>query len=910
MKLKSGVFILLLAALVATAQTNNLTSLLQQGLFEEQANRNLDRAIANYQSLASQYDKDRQLAATAVFRLGECYRAQGKTNEAAAQYQRMLHDFPDQPTLSTLSRQNLTGMGMGAPQPAGERPAGNLSRNPDQIRELAIVKKLQAMPLPEIRQVAPTLLTDATLINLIYQYNECELDLLRLRTDHAEEHAEVKKAVAVRDGIGLKIKERLDGISNALTLDLAVSGNITATSASANTPSVTDAEDQEIQRIQTMIQNSPDLINAPGEGNKTPLAQAATKGWRKVAAYLIEHGADVNGSGGAALAEATSAGNRAMVELLLSRGADVNSKGWNNKTPLQIAAQKNFPAVIVVLLTNKADVNAPDNKDFRALDLAAASGQVKIVQTLLAAGANPNLENKEGRTALSYATEYGSPDMVKMLLAAKADANGGHKDAPLLTAIYKNNMAAAEMLLQAGADPNLKSDIHWQMRFGNEFYPDGLEITPLFLAIINDQLPIVQLLLKFKADPNDTQMNGRAVIFNALGYTDILKALLDAGANVEVRDETDSSASGGPDTFQNRLNRMTNPDLKRTPLLFAAAGESNVVAVAELLQHGANPNACDGRGNTPLHWAAKSLADEQVFTGLLECKANPNIRNIDGKTPLDLVKERLGKQMSGSRFLNQDQFSVNHGEVSPAQISQAEKMIALLRQHGALDNLPDWDRITISRPSAKASAVVFQKNTNDWNHFTLLETLLLAYPDAGQNRFGQALQQFPDLKNIVIVRPSSNGKESKRIPVNLLDASSAVDCSRDLPLEFGDVVEIPEREHTLAEVPTFLTRSQFTAILDYFRSRAGQVKLVVAGSQTVSLPLQPMFSEICQILIRDNARAVLTSKSDLSHIKVIRGVDATGKNGWILDCSQMVNGGNTPDLWLRNGDVIEVPEKP
>ena len=82
-------------ATLSHAQTNSLTGLLQQGLFEEQANRNLDAAITAYQALAAQFDKDRQLAATAVFRLGECYRAQGKTNEAAAEYQRVLKDFAD-----------------------------------------------------------------------------------------------------------------------------------------------------------------------------------------------------------------------------------------------------------------------------------------------------------------------------------------------------------------------------------------------------------------------------------------------------------------------------------------------------------------------------------------------------------------------------------------------------------------------------------------------------------------------------------------------------------------------------------------------------------------------------------------------------------------------------------------------
>ncbi|MEI9865107.1 MAG: tetratricopeptide repeat protein [Limisphaerales bacterium] len=93
------------------AATNDLTALLQKGLFEEQANQNLDAAIANYQTLARQFDKDRQLAATAVFRIGECYRMQGRTNEAAGQYQRILKDFSDQGTLATLSRQNLAGTG-------------------------------------------------------------------------------------------------------------------------------------------------------------------------------------------------------------------------------------------------------------------------------------------------------------------------------------------------------------------------------------------------------------------------------------------------------------------------------------------------------------------------------------------------------------------------------------------------------------------------------------------------------------------------------------------------------------------------------------------------------------------------------------------------------------------------------
>src|SRR5262249_37519935 len=70
--------VLLPGAVPLFAATNDLTSALQKGLFEEEANRNLDAAIAAYQTLATQFDKDRQVAATAIFRLGECYRKLGR----------------------------------------------------------------------------------------------------------------------------------------------------------------------------------------------------------------------------------------------------------------------------------------------------------------------------------------------------------------------------------------------------------------------------------------------------------------------------------------------------------------------------------------------------------------------------------------------------------------------------------------------------------------------------------------------------------------------------------------------------------------------------------------------------------------------------------------------------------------
>src|SRR2546423_146364 len=114
MKTNGTIFIasvLISSAICAPAATNDLSAALQRGLFEEEANHNLDAAIQAYQSIVNQYDKDRKLAATAIFRLGESYRKQGKTNEATAQYERVLREFADQPDFLNPSRQNLTMLG-------------------------------------------------------------------------------------------------------------------------------------------------------------------------------------------------------------------------------------------------------------------------------------------------------------------------------------------------------------------------------------------------------------------------------------------------------------------------------------------------------------------------------------------------------------------------------------------------------------------------------------------------------------------------------------------------------------------------------------------------------------------------------------------------------------------------------
>src|ERR1041384_1521911 len=156
MKTKILAIGILLAAMLLRAATNELTSTLQKGLFEEEANHNLNAAAQAYQSVSAQFDKDRKLAATAIFRLGEVFRKQGKTNEATAQYERIVREFSDQSTLATLSRQNLAGLRKSPALGDISMPAG-LDKTPEEAGQLTArlkaIEQLKDNPEEQARAV-------------------------------------------------------------------------------------------------------------------------------------------------------------------------------------------------------------------------------------------------------------------------------------------------------------------------------------------------------------------------------------------------------------------------------------------------------------------------------------------------------------------------------------------------------------------------------------------------------------------------------------------------------------------------------------------------------------------------------------------------------------------------------------
>ncbi|HEV1284343.1 MAG TPA: ankyrin repeat domain-containing protein, partial [Bryobacteraceae bacterium] len=308
------------------------------------------------------------------------------------------------------------------------------------------------------------------------------------------------------------------------------------------------------------------------EGAITPLFMAATNGNAAIIEALIKAGAGANSvkaTGTTALMLAASSGNPESVKILLDRGANVDAKeSVHGQTALMFAAALNRDAAIRVLLAHKADPNIATSvrkmervrfdqdgnvvedrpgrggaaaKSPEVLDAEAAAAAAKVVnetqkaeldvfsralnlKSVVYLTAKPRARAGDvaarpprkvgadfmgGMTALLYAAREGHVESVKALVEGKADVNlisGGDKFSPMVTAIANGHLTIAKYLLDHGADPNLVT---------------GSGLSALYATIDVQWAPKAWF-----PQPSTDQ--------EKVGYLELMKALLDHGANVNA----------------------------------------------------------------------------------------------------------------------------------------------------------------------------------------------------------------------------------------------------------------------------------------------------------------------------------------------------------------------------------------
>jgi ankyrin len=297
------------------------------------------------------------------------------------------------------------------------------------------------------------------------------------------------------------------------------------------------------------------------------------------------------------------------------------------------------------------------------------------------------------------------PEIIKLLVEHGADVNaqGAKLDyslivrqdvmslppvgglTPLMDAARENSYEAAEALLKAGANPNLKS-------------PE--KMTALIIAITNLHWDVARLLIDNGADVNDGSVAQVEEMRNLkttlsrpvsrgphnLTSMDVMKALLEKGAKAdsvipgEVPTRSGGPGRGGDVPALVRAAKTADIEVMRVLLdhnadpkaagkdgqsaLIAAVGtaggrgggfgigaktatdEERIAAMKMIVERGGDVNAADAQGQTPLHAAAAKGSDEMVQF-LVDHGAKLDAKDKRDHTPLDIANGKGGGPARG-----------------------------------------------------------------------------------------------------------------------------------------------------------------------------------------------------------------------------------------------------------------------
>lgn len=442
------------------------------------------------------------------------------------------------------------------------------------------------------------------------------------------------------------------------------------------------------EAVKALLAHKPDVNATTGSGD-TALTYAFVADSKEIFNLLLDNGADIN-HGRSALAECMiyGGGKDSWPEFLLSKGADPNRKGTDadrfvpiiqailngntnyvasllkyhvdlntryvngadNFSPLELAmdeghldvalmlqnyvlqsrsntvsfaaANGDMDAIRNLLQKTPQSIEEKDELGFTPLAWAAKAGQIDAASLLLSLGANPNAINSGGRYPIDWAATSGHLPVVKLL----ADKTSNDQGVTLFLAVQQQQVPVVNFLLEHGANPN----IH---------YPACNREAPLHIAARLGNFEAAKLLLAHGAHVNEWEQNGWTPLQCAVSGTskELIELLFTNGASVQN--------THGWTFFQ---------------IWALGAGDTNIAAI--LLAHGANINAKDNEGKTALHFAAQQ-GTLQAVEWLLKNGAEVNARDNKGVTPLSLTKFR------------------NRGR----EVEKRKDIASLLRKFGAKD---------------------------------------------------------------------------------------------------------------------------------------------------------------------------------------------------------------------------------
>jgi ankyrin repeat protein len=351
------------------------------------------------------------------------------------------------------------------------------------------------------------------------------------------------------------------------------------------------------------------------------------------------------------LLDAVKASDITAVRALLKHRTDVNIRDGDGTTALHWAVDQDDVDIVKLLIAAGADVSAANRYGVQPISLACANGSPQVVGALLEAGANPNFTSSGGETALMTAARASNAEAVKALLSHGAAVNAREstsQQTALMWAAAGGDVATIRALIDGGANIHARSSERDAKDVKGGSIANGYvgdfkhpaELTPLLFAVRNGHIDAVKALVEAGANVNDASSDGTSALLIAAinAHWELGIYLLDRGA------DPNSAASGWSALHQ--VARTRTLSRLQVPFPIATGRMTALDLVASLILHGANVNARmtapfrDGYryhvnwvGATPFFVAAKG-ADPEMMRLLLVRGADPNLTNASHTTAL------------------------------------------------------------------------------------------------------------------------------------------------------------------------------------------------------------------------------------------------------------------------------------